>query len=66
MGSVIKWQTGLPNAEGEYLITEDNGDVTVDCWCKLEHYQYWTQHRDDEVIAWCKLDEIEPYKEQTI
>ncbi len=61
--SVIKWRTGLPDIEGEYLITEDNGDVSVDCWCVLEHYQYWAQHRDDEVVAWCKLSDIEPYKE---
>lgn len=51
MENKIKWQTGLPNVEGEYLVTEDNGDVTVDCWCVLEHYQYWTQHWDDEIIA---------------
>ena len=64
MESVIKWQTGFPNIEGEYLVTEDNGNVTVDCWCVLEHYQYWAQHRDDEIIAWCKISDIKPYKEE--
>lgn len=63
MKSIIKWQTGLPNIEGEYLVTEDTGDVVVDYRCVLEHYQYWEQHRNDEVIAWCKLSDIEPYKE---
>lgn len=61
--SVIKWQTDLPDIEGEYLVTEDTGEITADCWCVLEHYQYWAQHRDSEVIAWCKLSDIEPYKE---
>lgn len=63
MKRIIKWQTGFPNIEGEYLITETNSVVSVDCWCVLEHYQYWTRHRDNEVVAWCKLSEIEPYKE---
>ena len=61
--SVIKWQTNRPNVEGKYLVTEDNGNVTVDCWRVLEHYQYWAQHWDNKVIAWCKLSDIEPYKE---
>ena len=64
--SKIQWQTGFPNIEGEYLVTEDNGNITVDYWCVLEHYQYWAQHRDDEIMAWCKLSDIEPYKEETI
>ena len=63
MESIIKWRTGLPDIEGEYLVTEDSGDVTLDCWCVLEHYQYWAQHRDDEVVAWCKLSDIKTYKE---
>ena len=63
MESVIKWQTEEPIKEGEYLVIESNGDVSCDCWCVLEHYQYWAQHRQDEVIAWCPLSEIEPYKE---
>ena len=61
--STIKWQTEFPDIEGEYLVTDDNGDVTTDCWCVLEHYQYWAQHRNDEVVAWCKLSDIKPYKE---
>ena len=64
MESVIKWKTGFPDIEGEYLIIEDNGNVTTDCWCVLEHYQYWAQHRDDEVVAWCPINEIEPYRKQ--
>ena len=62
MKSVIKWQTGFPNIGGGYLITEYTGEVTVDCWCVVDHYQYWAQHRDDEVVAWCPISEIEPYK----
>jgi hypothetical protein len=63
MESKIKWHTGFPNIEGEYLVTEDTGKVTVDYWCVVDHYQYWEQHRDDEVVAWCSISEIEPYKE---
>ena len=63
MESVIKWQTGVPTVEGEYLVTEYNGDITYDCWCMLEHYQYWAQHRHDEILAWCPMNEIKPYKE---
>ena len=62
MESVIKWKTGFPDIEGEYLIIEDNGYVTTDCWCVLEHYQYWTQHRNDEVVAWYPINEIEFYQ----
>ena len=64
MESVIKWQTGFPTVEGEYLVAELNGNVTCDCWCVYEHYQYWAQHTDREVIAWCPLSDIEPYKEE--
>lgn len=63
MESVIKWQTGFPGIEGEYLVTEDNGNVDTDCWVVLEHYSYWVGHRDDKVVAWCKVSDIEPYKE---
>ena len=62
MENIIKWRTGFPDIEGEYLITEDNGEITTDCWCVLEHYSYWVHHRADEVVAWYKLSEIEPYK----
>ena len=31
MESKIKWQIGFPNIEGEYLVTENTGEVTVDC-----------------------------------
>ena len=63
MESVIKWRTGEPNMEGEYLVTEANGNVDTDCWVASEHYPYWVGHRDDEVVAWCKVSDIEPYKE---
>lgn len=63
MESVIKWQTGEPNMEGEYLITRTDRDTTCDVWAILEHYQYWEHHRYDEVVAWCPLSDIEPYKE---
>ena len=63
MESVIKWQTGFPTMEGEYLVTDIKDNITCDCWCVYEHYQYWAQHTDRDVIAWCPLSEIEPYKE---
>ena len=67
MESVIKWQTGKPKEEGDYLTTRRlaNGKVYV---C----YNYWVDNKwfavpceNSTTIAWCKLSDIEPYKEES-
>lgn len=32
MESIIKWQTGKPKEEGEYLVTIVDGRITIDRW----------------------------------
>lgn len=62
MESVIKWKTGTPKEEGEYLVTlKTLKGVIVD---RLEFEEYgWNLATNCKVIAWCPLSDIEPYKE---
>ena len=60
----IKWQTGEPTEDGEYLVTTYNGKIKVD---EFYHYlvagkEYGTFTKYTNPIAWCKLSDIEPYK----
>lgn len=67
MESVIKWQTGEPTEEREYLVSLEDGSVCRDEWRKLyfgDEKQCWV-YNEGEVTAWCKLSDIEPYKEET-
>ena len=61
----IKWQTGVPKEEGEYLVTlqTPNGNEVV-C-INFEEYG-WFGNGNCKVIAWCPLSEIEPYMEREI
>ena len=62
MESVIKWQTGTPKEEGEYLVTlKTLKGVIVDC-LSFEEYG-WNLAINCKVVAWCPLSDIEPYKE---
>lgn len=62
MESTIKWQTGLPEETGSYLVSIGDRFVTTDYWKGLDQkWQYW----DGEVTAWLKLRDIKPYKEET-
>lgn len=59
MESVIKWRTGEPEKDGEYLVTDEFGEI-----CFAEWYNdSWEIYDDNEVIAWCPLNKIKPYKE---
>ena len=62
MKSVIKWRTGVPKEEGEYLVTlKTLKGIVVDC---LEFEEYgWCGNGNCKVIAWCPLSEIEAYNE---
>lgn len=68
MESVIKWQTGTPDEEGEYLVTLRNGDVVFDEYFSYtdsdgnEYFLWRSCDDDDDIIAWCPLSKIEPYK----
>lgn len=61
MESTIRWQKGEPKEEGAYIITTDEGTVSLASF-------YPDNSSDVEffkicVTAWCKLSDIEPYKE---
>lgn len=67
MESVIKWQIGIPQYTGKYLITDKYGHTDVDYWYNTDDAHKgeagWYQHYEEDVIAWCELCEIESYKE---
>jgi hypothetical protein len=58
MESTIKWQTGEPEVDGCYIITDKQHHVTTDTWIG----RTWTRHYDKDVIAWFPLIDIEPFK----
>ena len=67
MESVIKWQTGEPHEDGEYLVSLEDGSVCRDEWRELyceDDIKCWV-YNEGEVTAWCKLSDIKPYKEKT-
>lgn len=61
--SQIKWQTGMPNKTGKYLITTKKSDIDCDNFIyRGDDEYYWEYYGIDEIIAWCPLSEIKPYK----
>jgi hypothetical protein len=62
MESIIKWRTGVPKEEGEYLVTLQTPDGNEVACISFEEYG-WFGNGDYKVIAWCPMDEIKPYKE---
>lgn len=66
MESTIKWQTGEPKENGEYLVSLEDGSVCRDEWRELyceDDIKCWV-YNEGEVTAWCKLSDIKPYKEK--
>ena len=67
MESVIKWQTGTPKENGDYLVTRYSPLGKGRTYTQTNYYFYgkWVIEVLDAsyVIAWCPLSEIEPYKE---
>lgn len=68
--STIKWQTGEPKGEGDYLVTTNFGHVTFDKWMKKyneggSYYDWELNSGYKKVRAWCKLSDIKPCKEET-
>lgn len=62
--SVIKWQTGNPKEDGEYLVSLEDGSVCRDEWRELyceDDIKCWV-YNEGEVTAWCKLSDIKSYK----
>lgn len=57
MESVIKWRTGEPTKKDGYIVTMNDGSITLD----YHQDGNWFIH-DEGIIAWCPLSEIKPYK----
>ena len=63
--SIVRWQTGEPKEEGDYLTTRKSEDgKTYVC------YNFWVDKKwaavpcDHSItIAWYRIDDLEPYKE---
>ena len=69
MESTIKWKTGVPEEEGEHLVTLICGKVKVAEFYKYKvaDKEYWgcIPYGIVGVKAWCKLSDIKPCKEET-
>lgn len=68
MESKIKWQTGNPKHDGEYIITSFDSLQKIHICRVLEKVGYkWMngnlEVKNCNIKAWCKLSDIEPYKE---
>lgn len=67
----IKWQTGEPKKEGEYLVVVFGTKIEVDylfAWDDVKDGRIikrfsWKENLLRNITAWCKLSDIEPYKE---
>ena len=60
---VIKWQTGVPNSSGRYLVTYRSlktGEVNINALDWFSISGDWFGGKYLEVIAWCKLSDIQP------
>lgn len=65
MESIIKWQTGMPEQSGLYLVTMSTGEVTVmECYNPYTSSPYWLDEEEEEgeVVAWCDFKNIKPYR----
>ena len=60
MESVIKWHTGVPKEEGEYLATLQTPNGNEVAYIGFAEYG-WFGNGSCKVIAWCPLNEIEPF-----
>lgn len=66
MKSIIKWNKGTPNIEGNYLVVTDKKEVTYDyliVWNDIKDGQFvkktvWRNHQKESVIAWCNISGI--------
>ena len=63
MKSTIKWQTGEPKENGEYLITTNIETVLI-AWWNGTSWLIGNMSLDIKYKARCKLSDIEPYKEE--
>lgn len=60
MESVVKWHTGVPKEEGEYLVTLQTPNGNEVAYIGFEEYG-WFGNGNCKVIAWCPLSEIESF-----
>ena len=68
MKSKIKWQTGDPKHDGEYIITYFDFFQKINICRVLEKVGYkWMngnlEVKNYNIKAWCPISEIEPYRE---
>ena len=62
MTSEINWSTGFPDKFGTYLVTTIF-DVVDICHFKDDEWQIYD---NEEIVAWCLMNNIKPYKEETV
>lgn len=61
MESLIKWKTGDPSREAYYIVTNDDGWVTVAyCHRRIDGTMFWHGVRP---VAWCEISGIKPYRQ---
>ena len=53
MESVIKWQTGEPKEEGEYLVTLFNGEITFNEYCCITNSDDEEEFDCEEICGNC-------------
>lgn len=66
MESIIKWNKGTPNIEGNYLVVTDKKEVTYDyliVWNDIKDGQFvkktvWRNHQKENVISWYNISDI--------
>lgn len=67
METIIKWQTGTPKHDGDYIVTTLLSDETPYVlplfWAGYHWFTTAGKRIADQefVIAWCKLSDIKPY-----
>lgn len=71
MENIIKWQTGTPNYNGNYLITYRYFDCDPKyVMVAIREGNSWYSTTYDslrvDVLAWYPINNIEPYKEETM
>ena len=62
MTSEINWNTGIPDKFGIYLVTTIFDVVDI---CHFKDGE-WQIYDNEEIVAWCLMDNIKPYKEETM
>ena len=71
--TLIKWNNGIPQKEGRYLVRIYSGAIDIDIYSKKnvfynfenidvsysENKFMWYKYNDKEIIEWCNLNDLE-------